>query len=97
MSVRSMNKGNELREETMRDFTDEEGVGWRAIAVDAIVAHGKPVAMLAFAPAERADAEPSPANVNFNSREAAAVARRTMSEKERRRRRTLAKATVVGV
>lgn len=80
----------------MRDFTDEEGKAWKAIAVDAIVAHGKPGAMLAFVPADQPGAEPIPGNVNFNSKEAAAFALGTMSEKELRRRLTLAKATVVG-
>ena len=35
-----------------RDFEDEDGVRWTAFAADAIVAHGRPGAVLAFRPAD---------------------------------------------
>jgi hypothetical protein len=78
----------------MREFTDEEGRPWRAIAVDAVVAHAKPGAALAFVPADRPDAEPIPGNIDFNSHRAAEFALETMGEKELRRRLSLARATV---
>ena len=77
----------------MRDFTDEEGKAWHAIAVDAVVAHGKPGAALAFASAEQPGAEPIPSTVTFNSHEAAEFALRTMGLKELRRRLSLGRAT----
>jgi hypothetical protein len=70
----------------MRDFTDEEGKPWRAIAVAAVVAHRRPGAALAFVPADVDATDPIPGNVTFNSQEAAVFALRTMSEKELRRR-----------
>ena len=78
----------------MRDFTDEEGRSWRAIAVDAVVAHGKPGAALAFAAADQPNAEPIASNVTFNSHAAAEFALRTMSVKELRRRLSLGRAAV---
>jgi hypothetical protein len=81
----------------MREFADEEGKLWHAIAIDAVVAHGKPGAALAFVPADTPDAAPIPGNVNFNSHEAAKFALTTMGLKELRRRLALSKASVVGV
>jgi hypothetical protein len=78
----------------MREFKDEEGKGWRAVAVDAIVAHGRPGAALAFVPVEPADAPPVVANITFNSHRAADFAIRTMSENELQRRLSLARATI---
>ena len=78
----------------MREFKDEEGKGWKAVAVDAIVAHGRPGAALAFVSAEGAEGEPVPGNITFNSYRAADFAIRTMSEKELQRRLSLARATI---
>ena len=78
----------------MREFKDEEGRTWRAVAVDSVVAHGRPGAALAFAPADAAAAEPVVANITFNSHRAADFAIRTMSENELQRRLTLARATI---
>ena len=75
----------------MRDFDDEVGKSWQAIAVDAVVAHGKPGAVLAFVPAEQPGSEPIQANVTFNSHRAADFALRTMSQKELRRRLSMAR------
>lgn len=80
----------------MRDFIDEEGKAWQAIAVDAVVAHRRPGAALAFVPAGDDPTDPLPGNVSFNSQEAAAFALRTMSDKELRRRLAMARATTVG-
>jgi hypothetical protein len=78
----------------MREFNDEEGKGWRAVAVDAVVAHGRPGAALAFVPTDGAQEEPVAANITFNSHRAADFAIRTMSEKELQRRLGLARATI---
>ena len=78
----------------MREFNDEEGTAWHAIAADAVVAHAKPGAMLAFVPAGAPESEPIESNVTFNSHRAADFALRTMSEKELQRRLSLARATI---
>ena len=78
----------------MRDFEDEEGKVWRAVAVDAVVAHGRPGAALAFVPAQTAEAEPVLSNVTFNSQRAADFAIGSMSDKELQRRLSLARATI---
>jgi hypothetical protein len=78
----------------MRDFDDEVGESWRAIAVDAVVAHGKPGAVLAFVPAGRPESEPIHSTVTFNSHKAADFALRTMSQKELQRRLAMARATI---
>ena len=78
----------------MREFNDEEGKGWRAVAVDAVVAHGRPGAALAFVPVDEAAADPLVANITFNSHRAADFAIGTMSEKELQRRLSLARATI---
>ena len=65
----------------MREFKDEEGRSWHAIAVDAVVAHAKPGALLAFLPADEPGGEPIHATVTFNSHRAADFALKTMSEK----------------
>ena len=80
----------------MREFEDESGALWHAIAVDAVVAHGKPGTALAFRPADRAAAEPLPGNITFNSRAAADFALRTMGTSELRRRLSLARAVTAG-
>jgi hypothetical protein len=77
----------------MREFTDGEGRGWRAIAVAAVVAHARPGAALAFVPADEPAAEPIPGGITFNSDRAADFALRTMGETELRRRLGLARAT----
>ena len=81
-----------IAETTTREIVDELGRPWRAVALDAIVAHGKPGAMLAFVPLDQPDAPPLTANVTFNSHRAAAFALRTIGDKELVRRLTLAKA-----
>jgi hypothetical protein len=78
----------------MRDFDDEVGQPWRAIAVDAVVAHGKPGAVLAFVPAGQPESQPIQGNVTFNSHKAADFALRTMSQKELQRRLSMARAAV---
>ena len=78
----------------MREFTDEEGRSWHAVALDAVVAHAKPGAVLAFAPADQPGAEPIRSSVTFNSQKAADFALGTMSVKELRRRLSLGRAMV---
>ena len=78
----------------MREFNDEEGKTWRAVAVDAVVAHGRQGAALAFVPADGPEGEPVPGGITFNSHRAADSAIRTMSENELQRRLSLARATI---
>ena len=51
----------------MREFRDEEGRAWEALALDAVVAHGKQGAVLAFRPAGEPGSEPVRSNITFNS------------------------------
>lgn len=78
----------------MREFTDEAGTAWQALAADAVVAHGRKGAVLAFRRADDPQSEPLRTNITFNSQEAAAFALRTLGEKELRRRLTLARAAL---
>ena len=80
----------------MREFEDETGAVWQAIAVDAVVAHGKPGSALAFRPADQTSAEPLPGNITFNSEAAADFALRTMGTSELRRRLSLARSVATG-
>lgn len=81
----------------VRNFAEQDGRGWEAFAADAIVAHGKPGAVLAFRPAGGAEDEVVRSTITFNSRAAADFALRTMSVKELRRRLGLARAAIGGV
>jgi hypothetical protein len=74
----------------MREFRDAEGSAWHAVPVDRVVAHGRQGAVLAFRPADQAEAEPVPSTVTFNSLEAAQFALTTLGEKELRRRLSIA-------
>lgn len=79
-----------------RQMEDEEGIRWVAFADQAVVAHGKQGAVLAF---RTADAEPGDSirsTITFNSMAAADFALRTMSDKELRRRLSLARMAVRG-
>jgi hypothetical protein len=73
-----------------REFADSEGARWEALAVDAIVAHGKVGAILAFRRSDE-EGEPLSSTITFNSDAAAEFALGTMSEKELRRRLSLAR------
>lgn len=78
----------------IREFRDEEGALWHAIALEAVVAHGRKGALLAFRPADAPDGETVAGSITFNSNEAADFALRTLGEKELRRRLALARAGV---
>lgn len=78
----------------MRQFRDDDGKLWEALAAEAVVAHMKPGAVLAFRPADEPDAEPIRGTVTFNSARAAEFAIRTLGDKELLRRLSLARATV---
>ena len=80
-----------------REFQSSDGTAWEAIAVDAVVAHGKQGAVLAFRPAGTAEAEPLRSTVTFNSTEAANFALRTLGEMELRRRLMLAREAAGGI
>jgi hypothetical protein len=86
-----------FREDSMREFRDEEGNLWEAVALEAVVAHGKRGAVLAFRPAGDAQAEPLRGSITFNSRDAAEFALRTLGEKELCRRLSLARGAAGGV
>lgn len=83
--------------EIVRAFTNDGGEAWEAVAVEAVVAHGKLGAALAFRRAGDPSFEPLRTNVTFNSEEAAAFALRTLGEKELRRRLGLTRAAAAGV
>lgn len=75
----------------MREFRDEDGSVWEAVALDAVVAHGKQGAVLAFRPAGDEQVEPLRSTITFNSRSAADLALRTLGEKELSRRLSIAR------
>ncbi len=80
-----------------RPFTSEDGLEWEALAVDAIVAHGKPGAVLAYRRIGGTDEEIVRSTITFNGMSAAEFALRTMSVKELRRRLALARAAIGGI
>lgn len=80
----------------MREFRDEDGTLWEAIALDAVVAHGKQGAVLAFRPAGDESVEPLRGSITFNSTSAAEFALRTIGEKELSRRLALARGAAGG-
>jgi hypothetical protein len=81
----------------MREFRDHDGEVWHALAVSAVVAHGKMGTRLAFRRGSEEDSEPILGSITFNSEAAADFALRTLGEKELRRRLDLARAAVHGV
>jgi hypothetical protein len=80
-----------------RRFSDDDGLMWEAFAADAIVAHGKQGAVLAFRPADAEPLEELRSTITFNSLPAAEFALKTLGEKELRRRLSLARMAVGGV
>lgn len=78
----------------MREFKDENGTAWQVVVPDAVVAHGRRGAVLAFRRTDEPDGEPLRTGVTFNSRAAAEGAILTLSEKELRRRLALARAAL---
>lgn len=88
---------SEERAGVAREFSAPDGSRWEAIAPEAVVAHGKLGAVLAFRPAGGTGSEPLRTTVTFNSQRAAAGALRTMSEMELRRRLAIARAAAAGV
>jgi hypothetical protein len=80
-----------------RKFKDVDGVTWEAFAADAIVAHGRQGAVLAFRRAVGGPDEEIRSTITFNSMEAAGFALRTLGEKELRRRLGLARMAIGGV
>jgi hypothetical protein len=80
----------------MRQITDDQGRVWEAVGAEAVVAHMRKGAVLAFRPAEEPATEPVRTTITFNSQAAADLAIRGMSDKELRRRLDWAK-TSAGV
>jgi hypothetical protein len=80
-----------------RRFTDSEGRMWDAFAADAVVAHGRQGAVLAFRPVDGDEDEQLRSTITFNSGAAADFALRTLGENELRRRLSLARMAVGGV
>lgn len=74
----------------LRTVTGADGTEWEAYAADAIVAHGRAGAALAFRRAGAVDGGIQ-STVTFNSMAAADLALRTMSAKEIRRYLSLAR------
>ena len=73
-----------------RRVTAVDGTEWEAYAADAVVAHGRAGAVLAFRQ-PGSDEESLLSTVTFNSMDAADFALRTMSDKEVGRRLSLAR------
>jgi hypothetical protein len=80
-----------------REFRDESEMEWIAYAEDAVVAHGRPGAILAFRQSGSGADEFLRSTITFNSIAAANFALRTMSDKELRRRLSLARMAAGGV
>jgi len=80
----------------MRQITDDQGHVWEAVGAEAVVAHMRKGAVLAFRHADGPACEPVRTTIAFNSQAAAELAIRSMSEKELRRRLDWAK-TSAGV
>jgi hypothetical protein len=80
----------------MRQITDDQGRVWEAVGAEAMVAHMRKGAVLAFRPAEEPASEPVRTTITFNSPAAAELAIGAMSDKELRRRLDWAK-TSAGV
>jgi hypothetical protein len=85
------------RSSVERRLDDEDGTSWIAFAADAIVAHGRPGAVLAFRPDGATDNGTLRSTVTFNSFAAADFALRTMSTREIGRRLALARMAAGGV
>lgn len=88
------------QQETSTAFVRKFGTGpedaWEAFAAEAIVAHGKEGAVLAFRRAGGGTDEVLHSTITFNSMAAADFALRTMSEKEVQRRLRLARMAAGG-
>lgn len=80
-----------------RRFSDLEGNEWEAVALEAVVAHGRTGAVLAFRPAGAEPGKELRSTITFNSLDAADFALEVMSEKELRRRLDLARMALGGV
>jgi hypothetical protein len=80
----------------MRQITDGRGRTWQAVGAEAMVAHMRKGAVLAFRPTDEPACEPVRTTITFNSQAAAELAIRTMGEKELLRRLDWAK-TAAGV
>jgi hypothetical protein len=83
--------------EITRGFTADDGSRWEAVAADAVVAHGRAGAALAFRPAGGPADELIRSTITFNSMAAAEFALSTISEKDLRRRLTLARQAAGGL
>jgi hypothetical protein len=81
-------------ESRMRQIESEDGLRWEAFATEAVVAHGKTGAVLAFRMAAGGEMDTIRSTVTFNSMAAADFALRTMSDRELQRRLALARATL---
>lgn len=74
-----------------RKYTAPDGTRWEAFAADAIVAHGRTGAILAFRPLEDEELGVLNSTITFNSQTAANAALSSMSERELGRRLSLAR------
>lgn len=77
-----------------RSVIGAEGREWTAFADGAVVAHGRPGAVLAFRPADGSGGPVLHSTVTFNSMAAADFALKSMSEKELKRRLSLSRQAV---
>lgn len=80
-----------------REIVLEDGTRWEALATDAIVAHGRVGAVLAFRLVGGSEEDLLRSTVTFNSMKAAEFALSTAADKDLRRRLSLARMAVGGV
>jgi len=80
-----------------RSYVAADGSRWEVFGAEAIVAHGRVGAVLAFRPAEDGGDRVLKSTITFNSMAAAELAIQAMSEKEIGRRLDLARKAAVGV
>lgn len=86
-----------MTDTSTRELTADDESRWTAFAADAIVAHGRPGAILAFRLVDEPETDPIYGTVHFNSLRAADFALRTMANKELLRRLSLARQAAAGV
>ena len=80
-----------------REVTGQDATRWIAFAEDAVVAHGRAGAVLAFRKVDGEAQDVLLSTITFNSMKAAAFALETMAGKELERRLSLARRAAGGL
>lgn len=92
-----MDSPEDRQTQTRRDLVAPDGSRWTAFAHDAIVAHGRTGAILAFRKEEGDADDVLHSTITFNSMDAAEFALGSMSEKDLLRRLRLARQAADGL